>query len=55
MLNHNKYIYEKKSKHVHDAFGGNGKSTSQKRWLLLTCVCYAYVFKTSNMAAKSNM
>ena len=46
---------KKKTKHAHDAFGGNEKGTSQKRLLLLTCVCCAYMFKTLNMVATSDM
>ena len=43
-------------KHAHDSFDGNGKSTSQKRWLLLrTRVCCAHDFKTLNMVAFSHM
>ena len=53
ILNHNKSMTNEQ---IHDTSGGNGKSTSQKRWLLLrTRVCCAHDFKTLNMVAFSHM
>ena len=50
--NHNKSMTNEQ---MHDVFCGNGKSTPLKRWLLLTCVCCAYVLETLKMAATSDI